>query len=245
MHKPSYELLDKIYLQQMSWTEQTRKFLYRKMNLFHSKNILEIGCGTGRIMKEINRINPKINVVGVDIDYNVLDYTIKNREILPLFNASGVQLPFFNNFFDITMCNWLLLWLENPFPVLQEMVRVTREGGWITCLAEPDYGGRLDFPLVNSIKNLLLESLPAPDPHIGRKLHYLFSKLDLKAKVGLQSSVLHGEDARNLYDFELQILSDLLPNQESKLKKLKQQLYSLPPSQLFSFMPVFYAIAQK
>ncbi|MHA1972334.1 MAG: class I SAM-dependent methyltransferase [Candidatus Hodarchaeales archaeon] len=246
MQASHLEFLDKIYLQQMSWTKQTRKYLFRKMNLFHSKNILEVGSGTGRLLQEINAFNPKIKPIGLDIDYFSLDFMLKNNRIdLPVINASGETLPFSDNLFDITICNWLLLWLKKPFLVLKEMVRVTREGGWIACLAEPDYAGRLDYPFDISLKNLFLESLSAPDPNVGKKLPYLFSKLGLQAQAGLQSSVIQGQDAHNLYDHEFRLLNHLLPKKRAILKRLREQLNLLSDDPPFLYMPVYYAIARK
>ena len=54
---------NEMYEDQMEWTVSTRKRLYRKMNLFHAKNILEVGSGTGAILRELQTINPKAKSV--------------------------------------------------------------------------------------------------------------------------------------------------------------------------------------
>jgi SAM-dependent methyltransferase len=58
--------------------------------------------------------------------------------------ADRHTLPF-QPVFDVTFCHFLLLWVSNPEKVVAEMGRVTRPGGSVR-LAEPDYGGRIDYP---------------------------------------------------------------------------------------------------
>jgi len=55
-------------------------------------------------------------------------------------------LPYPPAIFDITFCHFLLLWVHDPLQALREMARVTRAGGHVIALAEPDYETRLDKP---------------------------------------------------------------------------------------------------
>ncbi len=237
---------NEMYEDQMEWTESTRKRLYRKMNLFHAKNILEVGSGTGAILRELRTINPKAKSVG--LDWNLLALKYSHLESLNPYYVcgKGEVLPFPTNSFDITLCHYLLMWVKEPLTVLKEMRRVTRIGGWIACLAEPDYGGRLDYPASELWEELLLKSLSAPDPFIGRKLRTLFSKVELRADVGLQSAVLSPNVVTNLYEDETDKLTHFLTKEnKTKLTKLEHILETHNPAELFSFMPVFFGLARK
>lgn len=237
---------NELYEDQMEWTVSTRKRLYRKMNLFHAKNILEVGSGTGAILRELQTINPKAKLVGLDWDLLALKYS--HIESLNPYNVcgKGELLPFPSNNFDITLCHYFLMWVKEPLTVLNEMRRVTRIGGWIVCLAEPDYGGRLDYPASELWEELLLESLSAPDPLIGRKLRTLFSKVGLQADVGLQSTVLSPNIVMELYETEIDKLTRFLNGKSiANLTKLKHILETHNPDELFSFMPVFFGLARK
>lgn len=212
------------------------------MNLYHADRILEVGSGTGAILREINSINQKAIIVGLDLNKHVLKPISEMNTILGV----GELLPFPTECFDITLCHYFLMWVENPNIVLKEMLRVTRKGGWIACLAEPDYGGRLDHPASNLWKELLLASCSASDPFVGRKLRTLFANLGLDSHVSLQSSIPATSFLEKIYDSDIRNLERFLPKErESDLKKLQSILASTNTDNMFSFMPVFYALARK
>ncbi len=69
--------------------------------------------------------------------------------------------------------------LQDPVKVLAEMLRVTRHGGVVAALAEPDYGSRIEFPVeFERIGSLQRESLitQGANPDIGRQLSTLLVK---------------------------------------------------------------------
>ncbi|MFX1516078.1 MAG: methyltransferase domain-containing protein [Promethearchaeota archaeon] len=236
---------NELYEDQLEWTISARKRLYRKMDLFHAKNILEVGSGTGALLREIQAINPRAKLVG--LDWNLLALNFSHQESLNPYNicGKGELLPFPSNSFDITLCHYFLMWVKEPLIILREMSRVTRMGGWIACLAEPDYGGRLDYPASELWEELLLESLSANDPFIGRKLRALFSRVALQADVGLQSAVLSPNFVMELYSAEFDKLTHFLGKNSKNLAKLKTILSNHDIAELFSFMPVFFGLARK
>ncbi len=237
---------DELYQEQLDWTASTRKHLYRQMDLFHAEQILEVGSGTGAMLREIRAINPRASLFGLDLNLLALEYSQKKATDETLILGDGAALPFPSQGFDIVVCHYFLMWVEDPIATLREMMRVTRIGGWIACLAEPDYGGRLDFPDSKIWKDLLLSSLSAADPLIGRKLRTFFYQVGLKAHVGLQSVVLSTDTVYNLYEAELAKLDRFSsPENKTKLKQLVEFFTSHDPEELFSFMPVFYALARR
>ena len=236
---------NELYEDQLEWTVSTRKRLYRKIELFYARNILEVGSGTGALLREIQIINPKAKLVGLDC--NILALKFSNGESTNPFVVcgKGELLPFPSNHFDITLCHYFLMWLNEPITVLKEMKRVTRVGGWIACLAEPDYGGRIDYPMSELWEQLLLDSLSAPDPFIGRKIRTLFIEAGLHAEIGLQSTVLPSNIVMDLYNAEFEKLAHFLGENSASLAQLKFLLEKHNPAEFFSFMPVFFALARK
>ena len=85
--------------------------------------------------------------------------------------------------FDITFCHFLLLWVQHPLQALSEMQRVTRPGGFVLALAEPDYDHRLDTPAsLTLLGRWQAESLrrQGADPGIGARLADLFRQTGLQ-----------------------------------------------------------------
>ena len=212
------------------------------MNLFHAQKILEVGSGTGAVIEDIMSLTSKPELYALDNNWIALQSNLCTNKIL----GKGEQLPFPDNSFDITLCHYLFLWVKDPIEVLKEMYRVTRVGGWITCLAEPDYGGRIDYPYAEEWKSLLQRSLSAINPNIGRKLRYFFSEINLKPHVGIQSTVLSDEAQKNSLLIELRNLKRFIsPEEYNRVLKLESQLLENDMKNSFSFMPVFFSIARK
>jgi ubiquinone/menaquinone biosynthesis C-methylase UbiE len=103
--------------------------------------ILDVGSGTGRWAREMALQFPHANVVGIDIkepDETVTAGQQRDLGTLP-DNYAFIQgdvtkgLPFLDASFDYTHLRFLSLALPMAaWPtVVQEMVRVTRPGGWV------------------------------------------------------------------------------------------------------------------
>jgi SAM-dependent methyltransferase len=85
-------------------------------------------------------------VIGLDRDQQVNEYARRSHPGAACITGLGERLPFPDSSFDLVCCHFLLLWVADPLNVLTEMLRVTRPGGGVLCLAEPDYGGRIEYP---------------------------------------------------------------------------------------------------
>lgn len=139
-----YKFWSSRYKQQATWTRETRNFILNQILLPQHSNILEVGCGSSAVLDEFTQLDHK--TFGLDIDIQIL---IDSNQYLPkskLINGDGLSLPFKDNFFDLSFCHYLLLWINDPIKILKEMSRVTKNSGWICCFAEPDYLSRIDFP---------------------------------------------------------------------------------------------------
>jgi ubiquinone/menaquinone biosynthesis C-methylase UbiE len=239
------------FQQQARWTQSLRKYIYDQIGIRHNNRILDIGCGTGVLESELNLFT-SANVFGLDIDINPLRmaYVSAPNSIFTL--GDGQNLPYLSRSFDTTLCHFLLLWVKEPSMVLREMVRITRPGGFVIAIAEPDYGGRIDFPrelLQLGIWQTEALRKQGANPIIGRELRALFSQVGLaKVEVG----VLGGQWRENQSsdDIELEwmvIQSDLHDNnyfmmQADKLHALDMNTRNT--NQRILFVPTFYAIGQ-
>jgi SAM-dependent methyltransferase len=180
------------FCQQAGWTRHLRQHLFERAGLPSAHRVLEVGCGTGAILADGPAPNRAGEPVwfGVDINPDFLALAMRNSPASCLALAEALALPFPSASFDLTFCHFLLLWLPDPLQALVEMARLTRPGGAVLALAEPDYGGRIDFPPhLQPLGRWQAQALlrQGADPHLGRKLASLCAAAGLSA---VESGVL-------------------------------------------------------
>ncbi len=228
------------------------------IQLHHCTRILEVGCGSGAVLTDWAKNPAEVHglkhplFIGLDLDIQYLRLLKQSHPTAEAVCGDGFTLPFPDETFDLTYCHYLLLWVEEPRTILTEMIRVTREGGWVAAFAEPDYGGRIDYPPeLSQLGKLQTESLQeqGANPFIGRELRALFVKSGLK---NIRVGVLAGE------------WSETNPTDQSQLEwevLLADIGTKLPPEALdprrgaayaawmrherIVFIPTFYAWGQK
>jgi SAM-dependent methyltransferase len=164
------------FTRQARWTKDLRNYLYRKTKINLATRMLDIGSGTGALSSDFQQ-QPSVQIYSLDINYAYLSFTRGHTQIARLVQGDAHYLPYQEDTFDITLCHFLLMWVERPDDVVAEMKRVTRAGGSVLAFAEPDYSGRIDYPdelsqLGEWQKLSLIEQ--GADPIIGRRLAELF-----------------------------------------------------------------------
>jgi ubiquinone/menaquinone biosynthesis C-methylase UbiE len=239
------------YQQQARWTKSLRTYLYDKASLSHATQILDVGCGAGVLEKELSDALTG-EIYGLDIDVAVINLASTYAPTAFYIAGNGVYLPFKKSAFDVSFCHFFLLWVEHAGQAVKEMARVTRSGGFVIAMAEPDYGGRIDYPQeLASIGRWQSEALEqqGADPLAGRKLRSLFSAAGLQdVEVGILGAQWTQETSENDIDLEWQVLvSDLSDNpdfmqQINEIKNLEQN--TRQDQSRILFVPVFYAIGK-
>jgi SAM-dependent methyltransferase len=226
-----------------------RKYIYDQVVIQRANKILDIGVGTGVLENELNRNSPS-HVFGLDIDSSALRIAQEYAPKSVYTVGDCINLPFQTRVFDVTLCHFLLLWVKDALNAVEEMARVTRPNGYVLALAEPDYGGRIDFPSeLSQLGIWQTEALreQGANPFMGREVRSIFSRAGL---VNIDVGVLGGQWGENISDQDLElewevIQSDLRQNndfilQADRLKDL--ELTSRKILQRILFVPTFYAI---
>ncbi|MFO8037289.1 MAG: methyltransferase domain-containing protein [Anaerolineales bacterium] len=235
------------FLQQAQWTKGFRAYIFPRIGFSRADRILDIGCGTGALMEEWNP-RERQALVGGDLNEAFLNLAMRNYPGGTFFCGDAHHLPFPAETFEISFNHYLLLWVEDPVQVVEEMKRVTKSGGVVLALAEPDYGGRIDYPPpLDTIQDRQIASLDAQgaDPKRGRKLRRIFHEAGVKE---IKTGVFEGQwaappDQRD-WEMEWKIL-------ENDLKELisPEMLNALKEADLDAwrkghrtlFLPTFYA----
>ena len=180
------------FRQQARWTQELREYLFERISLSPGDRLLEVGCGTGAVLSALPT-EPTSTIHGLDIEARFLALASRNIPQAHLCQGDAHQLPYPSGAFALTLCHFVLLWLDKPEAALAEMVRVTAPGGAVLALAEPDYGGRIDYPeALAPLGAQQAQSLQeqGADPFIGRRLATLLNKAGLDA---VESGVLGGQ----------------------------------------------------
>ena len=238
------------YTQQAHWTRDLREYLFRQAGLGRARRVLDVGCGTGVIEAELQATSEAV-ITGLDIDLARLQLAVRTTagmRPIGLVQGDGLQLPLASASYDICLCHYLLLWLPDPLQAVREMVRVTRPGGSVLILAEPDYGGRIDYPtelaLLGEQQAAALRRQGA-DPGLGRRLRKI---LHLAGLQEMESGVLGGqwsgpgdpEEAGLEWRVLASDLAGALPAEElARLEELDRQ--SRAAGRRVLYVPTFYA----
>ena len=184
---------------QARWTQSLRSYLYDRTGLARAEKVLEAGCGTGALLPElisVTTMHHPARVYGIDVDRLFLSQASEHAPQARLAQADVLALPFATGSFDASLCHFFLLWVNDPLKAIEEMRRVTRPGGPVLALAEPDYGGRIDYPQpLSQLGDWQQASLRAQgaEPQIGRRLAALFHGAGLQS---VETGVLGGQWSR-------------------------------------------------
>lgn len=235
------------FVQQANWTRDLRRHLYSRAGLAEASRAIEIGCGTGALLDEVSA-STRAAVHGLDINQGWLTIGRDRLPELRFTVGDAHQLPYRTNCFDLTLCHFFLLWVAEPATVLNELVRITQPGGAVLALAEPDYGGRIDYPQrLAQLGELQCTSLQqqGADPLMGRQLASLFSRAGLhNIETGVLGGQWAGAPQRAERDQEWAVLkADLEGNIETdeldRLHQLDEAAWESGERVLY--VPTFYA----
>jgi len=127
MDEKNYTIMREIELDH--WWYKVRRILAKKLlnkYAFNAKKILDIGCGAGALIKELQ--DEGRNVYGVDMSKTTLDFC-QNQGVKNLFKAQATQLPFAEKSFDAILLLDVLEHIENENQAITEIKRVLMPDG--------------------------------------------------------------------------------------------------------------------
>jgi ubiquinone/menaquinone biosynthesis C-methylase UbiE len=241
------------FKQQASWTQSIRNYIFQQIDLETCQQILDVGCGTGALETEFFRYhNP--GIFGIDINTGYLKLAQLHAPNGIYIQADAYAIPYPDNTFNLSFCHFLLLWVSNPISVIHEMIRVTKPGGIVAAFAEPDYGGRIDYPTkFEKLGEWQIQSLreQKAEPMIGRRLSKLFHNSELtEIEIGVFSGQWSESPSQESWESEWAILLDDLNkiphaaqnNRYQELLDLKSKDWEAWESgERILFVPTFYA----
>jgi ubiquinone/menaquinone biosynthesis C-methylase UbiE len=92
--------------------------------------LLDVGMGPGRLLLEIHRLNPNIELFGLDISASMVERARKNLRDIPadLRQENIRHTSHENDFFTIVTCVGSFYLWDHPEESLEEICRILKEG---------------------------------------------------------------------------------------------------------------------
>ncbi len=177
-------------------TRLRRRFL-RFVPIRPGDAVLEVGCGTGVVVRDVAAIvGRRGRVVGVDPSLTILAAARKLRRQdvrggrITLRLGDGAILPFAAGRFDAALAITVILHVADPLRVVREMARVIRPGGRVG-LQDQDFGTVAVTHPDRALTDLIMREVAArvyAEPYSGRRLPGLLRAAGLE-RVRLRADV--------------------------------------------------------
>lgn len=126
------------------------------LDLQDGDKVLEVGCGNGYYLSLLNRLEVKLNLVGIDNDLPALKDAAKfiGDKKVKLILADASKIPFTANTFDKIVMSEVIEHVENEEDVLKEVFRVLNKEGVLTLTT-----CNIDYPFFWDPINWILQHI--------------------------------------------------------------------------------------
>lgn len=134
-----------------------QKRLLEFVRLPAEATVLDLGCGTGRLLARLAATYPNLQGVGLDLSPQMIQQAReRNRggDRLTFRQGDVLALPFEESSFDAAFSTISFLHYPDPEGVLAEVDRVLRPGGsfyWVDYTVREGVGGG-DFPFIGRLR---------------------------------------------------------------------------------------------
>lgn len=141
--------------------EAIRSAIWQAARVPTPARVLDLGAGTGRFGKVFVAAGDLY--VGIDVSFPMLREFRANSMSACLAQADGQKLPFRDGFFDVVMLMQVLSGAENWQDILNETVRVVRDGGLVvvghTVSSQEGMTAQLKRQLNLILEEMILEEM--------------------------------------------------------------------------------------
>lgn len=97
--------------------------------LIQPHTIVDVGCGTGALGRELQFRFPNAQMIGIDISSGMIKEAQKHSPNAQFFCADAMQIPLPDKSVDLLVSNLMLQWVDDFNLVFQEWARVLKSDG--------------------------------------------------------------------------------------------------------------------
>ena len=109
------------------WWSKARRGLIKNLITGKHLNILDVGCGSGCLIKELDKRN---KLYGIDTSRIAVKLAIK-KGLKNIKQGSSENMPYPDSFFDIIISSDVLEHVDNEEKTIKEITRITKRNGKI------------------------------------------------------------------------------------------------------------------
>ncbi|MGB7621018.1 MAG: class I SAM-dependent methyltransferase [Terriglobia bacterium] len=95
-----------------------------------SGRLLDVGTGPGRLLIELHRLNPELQLYGLDVSHAMIELATKNLAgaAVDLRVANACATGYDDDFFDVVTCTGSVYLWDRPQKGLEEIHRILKPG---------------------------------------------------------------------------------------------------------------------
>ena len=126
--------------------------------------VLDLACGDGRLLAEIRAVAPAAGVTGLDMSPDEIARARAQHPEATFVNAQAQALPFPAAAFDAVLSHFAFMLMVPVAPVVAEIERVLRPGGYFACAWSSLAGAQGDLGDVLRLKREVESGRPLELP---------------------------------------------------------------------------------
>lgn len=119
---------NRLWVQKYS-LEPTRRYIRSQLNLDKDLKVLDLGCGPGELIEEILKINPNVNITGLDFSEGMLDVSIKRNPRARHIHMDVADLHILKEEYDIIISSHSLPYWKDAKKVMDNLYNNLRPNG--------------------------------------------------------------------------------------------------------------------
>lgn len=126
-----------------------REWAFAKLKWRCEMNILDVGCGGGETINEMERLAPGSKLYGMDHSKDCVAYASENCPDAEIISGDVAKLPYDDDIFDlVTAVETVYFWKEIN-RAFKEIYRCLKKGGLFAVICEADGPERFNMSEIN------------------------------------------------------------------------------------------------